>query len=183
MNIQNEAILEITKYLNNKKIKYVIIGGIAVLYWSEPRITRDIDLNIIIDINKMENIIDLILGDFKGRIPDAKEFALNNRVLLISANNNCPIDISFGLPGYEEGVYERAIDFRFYNKHKIKICSPEDLIIFKMVAGRARDIEDVRGITAKQKGKLELEYIRKWLKVFSNILENDYIINLFETFV
>ena len=52
----------------------------------------------------------------------------------------------------------------------VRFASPEDLIVHKMVAGRARDLEDVRSVWAKNQD-LDFAYIRRWLTDLSTALE------------
>ncbi|RMF65963.1 MAG: hypothetical protein D6743_07165 [Calditrichaeota bacterium] len=52
---------------------------------------------------------------------------------------------------------------------EVKFCSVEDLIIHKIIAGRARDIEDVRSVIARNPD-YDKNYIRSWLKEFDSSL-------------
>lgn len=47
----------------------------------------------------------------------------------------------------------------------MNFASPEDVIIHKIFAGRARDLEDVKTILIKNPD-LDKGYIKKWLKQF-----------------
>ncbi|MBC8526026.1 MAG: nucleotidyl transferase AbiEii/AbiGii toxin family protein [Candidatus Cloacimonetes bacterium] len=39
-----EDLLELCQYLNREQVKYVLIGGFAMIYHGLPRATEDIDL-------------------------------------------------------------------------------------------------------------------------------------------
>lgn len=43
------AASEIGHFLEERGIPYLIIGGLALQYWGEPRLTRDVDLTILVD--------------------------------------------------------------------------------------------------------------------------------------
>ncbi len=43
MNPQMKAIREVHEFMTARQIPYMIIGGIALQCWGEPRFTRDID--------------------------------------------------------------------------------------------------------------------------------------------
>jgi hypothetical protein len=75
---------------------------------------------------------------------------------------------------------KRAIKLKLDKRHSIRICSAEDLIIHKAVAGRPQDMIDIEGIIIRQSKKLDIKYIRKYLKEFSDILEMKILIERFE---
>jgi hypothetical protein len=58
----------------------------------------------------------------------------------------------------------------------VRIIQAEDLIIYKMVAGRARDLEDVKVLFEKNKNELDLQNINSTLQELSKLLGNDEII-------
>ncbi|MCH8038872.1 MAG: hypothetical protein IH977_00820 [Nitrospinae bacterium] len=47
----------------------------------------------------------------------------------------------------------------------VHFASVEDVIIHKIIAGRPRDLEDVRSVLLKNEA-VHLDYIRKWLQEF-----------------
>ena len=78
----------------------------------------------------------------------------------------------FSLSPYERQAIERAKDVKM-RRGSVKFASLEDVIIHKLVAGRARDIEDVRSMILKNPA-YDSAYIEKWLYEFREFLgEND----------
>jgi predicted nucleotidyltransferase len=63
----------------------------------------------------------------------------------------------------------------------VKFASCEDVIIHKMIAGRAIDEEDVKSILVKHRAGIDFEYIKKWLSEFSKISEHKDILSRFES--
>jgi hypothetical protein len=175
-----EAAWEMHQYLTRKRIPYVIIGGIAVQKWGRPRLTKDVDLTIAVPIEETEKIIDHIERKFKSRVPNLKEFVRQTRVILIFASNGREVDVSLALPGYEDLLMQRAQSFKLAPRKIVRVCSPEDLIIHKAVAGRPQDLSDLQGVIFRQATALDLDYIRYWLKEFSLLLESDEVIHRFE---
>ncbi len=180
MNQQFKAILEVHHFFTRENIPYVFIGGIALQQWGEPRFTRDLDITILVALGEEEAVIKKIHSVFIPRIPDALEFALKNRVCLVKNREGYEIDISLGVPGYEEEVIKRAEKCSMHKKHTVMICSAEDLIIHKVVAGRPQDLSDIEGIIMRQGKKLDVKYIRKWLKEFNHLPGMEDIIERFE---
>jgi len=103
-------------------IPYAIIGGAAVQYWGEPRLTQDIDLTVPALLDGLGAIVHQILEQFSPRLKDAYEFALDNRVILAETSNGYPLDVYLGLPGYEENVIERAAKMELEAGKRISIC-------------------------------------------------------------
>lgn len=56
------------------------------------------------------------------------------------------VDISLALPGYEEALFARALDYALRPGQTIRLCSAEDLVIHKAVAGRPQDLIDIQGV-------------------------------------
>jgi len=179
LNRQLEAIKEIHLFFTKEKIPYVLIGGIALQYWGEPRFTRDIDVTILVYPGAEREVIKKILSNFSPRIKDAFRFALKNRICLVRSRNGYEIDISLGIPGYEEMVIKRGVECKI-GRISVRICSAEDLIIYKVIAGRPQDITDIESIILRQGKSLNTRYIRKWLRNFSSILGMPEMIEQFE---
>lgn len=180
MNSQLNAILEVHRFFTKEKIPYVLIGGIALQHWGEPRFTRDVDITILVNFGEEEVVIRKILSRFPSRISDALEFALKNRICLVQSKKGYEIDISLGIPGYEEELMNRAVEYKLIKGHFVRICSAEDLIIHKSIAGRPQDLTDIESIIIRQGDKLDTEYIQKWLKDFSALLETNEPLKRFE---
>lgn len=152
----------------------------AVQYWGEPRFTQDIDLTVSAPLDDVSVFIQQILDHFTARIENAVDFARHNRIVLVKASNGYPIDIALGLPGYEDEVMQRAIEYEIASGKFIRLCSAEDLIIHKAVAGRAQDIRDIEGIVYRQGNVLDEKYIREWLIEFANITGKPEVVDFFE---
>jgi hypothetical protein len=134
-----------------------------------------------IPLGNEEKILKKILSIFPPRI-DALQFALENRICLVKSKEGGEIDISLGIPGYEEEVMSRTVECDLGEGHIVWICSAEDLIIHKAVAGRPQDLTDVEGIIIRQSKKLDINYIRQWLKEFSRVLETKELKERFGNF-
>lgn len=167
-----EATAEVTSYLDERQVPYAIIGGMAVQYWGEARQTGDVDVVVLVPTEETPGFVEAAVQRFKPRIQDAVGFALANRVLLIYASSGTPVDISLGIPGYEEEAVGRAVSVDLPRGRAIRIISAEDLIIHKCIAGRPRDIEDVERILVRQRLSVDHDYIARWLQQFDKIVED-----------
>ena len=74
---------------------------------------------------------------------------------------------------YERQALERVRRVPIGNA-QVRFASLEDLVIHKIIAGRPRDLEDVRGILLKNP-TCQVEYIRQWLQEFDRGLGATYL--------
>ncbi len=181
MNPRFEAAWEIHQFLSQHNIPYAIIGGTALPRWGEPRFTTDVDLTVVTSLEEgVAPFVRLMLTRFASREPDPIAFARQNRVIKLRATNQCDVDVSLGLPGYEAEMLERAVEYELEKGKAVRVCSAEDLIVLKCVAGRPQDLIDVEGVIVRQRNLLGTKYIRKWLKLFDEQLPEPYAVADFE---
>jgi len=170
-----QAAHDLQLFFEQRGWRYCFIGGIALQRWGRPRLTRDIDVTLLTNFSSEAAYIDDLLAAYEPRIPDARSFALTNRVVLAKTSNGIGIDIALaGLP-FEEEVIRRATLFEFLPKISLKTCSAEDLIVFKAFANRTQDWADIETIAIKQ-SRLDRAYIMKHLVPMCDLKEEPEII-------
>ncbi len=161
---------------------FCFIGGLVVQAWSEARLTKDTDMTLLTGFGAEESYIDALLERYRPRRPDAKAFALVNRVLLLYADNGSGIDIALGALPFEEEAVERS-SYETYTDDgvRLRICTPEDLIVMKAFAGREQDWRDVR-MTIVRRGvdTLDWKYVLRHLRVLAEAKEEPGILTRLE---
>jgi molybdenum cofactor biosynthesis enzyme MoaA len=61
--------ISIFRELNQKKIKYIVVGGVAVNFYGIPRMTYDIDLLLDLEDKNLKKFLELLKGwNFKPKI-------------------------------------------------------------------------------------------------------------------
>lgn len=167
MNFIEVQLKSLVEFLSAQKIKYVILGGIAVSIYGEPRFTADIDVNIIFDKKKIDEFIDSARKHgFCPTFPNIKKIIAKTGVI--------PMNFKKGkITGkFDIIIAENILEYAAIKRGRVKkidsikarFISPEDLIIHKIASSRPRDFEDLKGILIRQKGKLNIDYTRHWLK-------------------
>jgi hypothetical protein len=142
-----EAALELQQFLDAHGEKFCIIGGLAVQRWGEVRLTVDADATVLTDWSRDEIVTDLLLGSpFQPRLPDARDFALKNRVLLLKNTKGTHVDIALGAMEFENRSVTRSSLWTLSENAKLRTCSAEVLLVHKTFAGRTRDWTDIEGI-------------------------------------
>lgn len=176
MNLLYEAAREVHAFFRRRKWRFCLIGGVALQRWGEPRATTDVDFTLLTGFGEEARFVDALLDRFDGRLPDAREFALDNRVVLCQASNGIDIDIALGGLPYEHHVIERASAYTFAPRMKWITASAEDMVILKAFAGRDQDWVDVKGILRRQLPKLDWKCIARELKELQELKEDPSIL-------
>lgn len=152
----------------------MIIGGQAVLLYGEPRLTKDIDVTLGIGLDGLDRIIQSIENlKLKPLVTEAKEFVEETMVLpTLHEKSGIRVDFIFSYSAYEHQAIQNAKQVKIGSQN-INFASLEDVIIHKVIAGRPRDLEDIRSMVLKNPD-FNLNYIRKWLKKFDESLAGNY---------
>lgn len=150
--------------LENVGIPYMVVGGQALLLYGEPRLTKDIDVTLGVGPDRLDNVLEQIAQwGWQVRVESPADFVRQTFVLpCLDPDSNIRIDLMFSFSAYERQAMDRAQTIPIGDA-QVRFASVEDLIIHKIVAGRPRDLEDVRGILLK-KPPLDTPYVRRWLR-------------------
>lgn len=165
------------QHLDRQKIPYMIIGGQAVLVYGRPRLTRDIDITLGVDTDKFE-LIEEVCEKLKLKIlvENPQDFALSTKVLPAEEpDSRVRVDFIFSFTPYEAQAIKKARQVQI-DDYPVNFASSEDVIIHKMVAGRAIDEEDIKSILAKNRDTINFVYIDRWLSEFGKIAELEGIL-------
>ena len=159
--------------LERAGIPYMIIGGQAVLVHGEPRLTNDIDVTLALEPIEAEKILELLPSIHLVPLVDRVTEFLQETFVLPAQHEETGIrvDFIFSLSDYEREAIARAVTTRI-GSAKVRVATVEDVIIHKLVAARPRDIEDVRGLLAKNP-QYDEQYILKWMREYDRELETD----------
>ncbi len=149
---------DLQEFLEEKGWDFYFIGGVTVQVWGQPRLTQDIDLTVFTNLVNETQYIDTLLARYSPKFSDAGEFALTNRVLPMFTKSGIGIDVTLGGLSDANEALARSSYQPFVGGFNLRICSPDDLIIMKTVAGRPRDWIDVESVVIRQK-HLDWNYI------------------------
>ncbi|MBI3814842.1 MAG: nucleotidyltransferase [Nitrospinae bacterium] len=147
-----EILSRIGACLKKYNLPYMIIGGQAVLLYGEPRLTRDIDITLGINIDRLNDILAVVKELSLKPIPKEIESFVKQTMVLpaIDEATGIRIDFIFSFTQYELEAIRRARNINIMGQ-EVAFASPEDLIVHKIFAGRPRDLEDVKSVIIKNK--------------------------------
>jgi len=160
----------------------MIIGGQAVLLYGTPRLTRDIDIAVGVATDQFPTMEKVCRDSGLKPLPASPAgFAERTKVLPAEdAESRIRVDFIFSFTPYEAQAIERARKVPMEG-YPVRFAACEDVIIHKMVAARAIDLEDVRHILAKNKEQIDFDYLRRWLLEFGKLPGYERILADFES--
>ncbi len=150
MNPVYAAAADLHAFLTARAWEFCLIGGVALQRWGEPRQTLDADFTVLTHFIRDEEYIDALLAAYPSRIPDARDFALRARVLLLRHCNGVGLDIALGGIPFEVASVARSSEWQAIPGVTLRTCSAEDLIVHKVFAGRNQDWADVEKVLKRQ---------------------------------
>ena len=166
---------QIAGELSAQNIPYMIIGGQAVLLYGEPRLTKDIDVTLGIGSEGLDRVMKSVENlKFDILVPEPEDFVKETMVLpTLHEKSGIRVDFIFSFSAYEHQAIQNAKQIRI-GTQDVCFASLEDVIIHKVIAGRPRDLEDVRSVILKNPD-YNLDYVKKWLREFDISLGEDYL--------
>ena len=176
MTAQEETLAALTRVLELHHIDYMIIGGLANAVWGEPRATLDIDVTVSADSSDAARIAALLDSDFRVLVQDPVAFVDETSVLPLESHTGVRVDMIFGLLPFEREAIARANPVGVAGR-EIRFCTPEDLILLKIISRRPRDQADVQGILNRRVRELDLEYLEPRIKELSALLSRPEVWN------
>ena len=175
-----ELLARIAAGLSRGNLPYMIIGGQAVLLYGEPRLTKDIDITLGINIDRLDDLLAIVKDLALAPLPeDVPSFVQKTMVLpVLERSTGIRVDFIFSFTPYETQAIGRAKRVILAGQ-EVCFASPEDLILHKIFAGRPRDLEDVRILVLKNPS-IDVPYIRHWLREFDAAVQKKGFLDTFE---
>jgi hypothetical protein len=137
-------------------VRYLIVGGYAVIFHAQPRFTKDIDLFIKADLVNALAVY-AALADFgvalQGIRPE--EFADRSSFFRFGRDPRS-FDILPDLPGVDfDDAWERRVEGVIDAESGLKafFISKDDLIAAKLASGRPQDLADVSAVQEATEGQ------------------------------
>jgi hypothetical protein len=150
--------------LESGPYSYLIYGGMAAALWGEPRYTEDVDFVLFLPERESYKFL---RAAAKHGFAVEEDLAIQQlqvsgwaRLPLGTAKSGWHLDLTLGDSPFDQSALKRRKQVTLFDR-KVWVASPEDLLVYKLVSGRDRDVLDIRAIVKRQKG-LDVAYLKKW---------------------
>lgn len=161
------VIHDLVRIFDSLGLPYAIMGGIAVRAHGIPRPTYDVDFTLAVPRERLSELFDAIAHcgytipeqyargwvDSVGGMPLVK-------VRLFLDGRSVDADMFIVETPFQREVISRRVTAEI-DGLEVSLVSAEDLILFKVVAGRPRDLLDIQDVLFTQ-GQLDEPYLRRW---------------------
>jgi hypothetical protein len=158
--------LSVLRAFQDAQIRYVLVGGLAVLLHGVDRLTADIDLIVDLAPEQASRAIETLLAlGFRSQAPiDARQFAdpatrarwrEESSMVVLSfwdPQNRYPtVDVFADYPMDFEKLISASVLMPLSSTH-VRVASVQHLIDIKRAAGRPRDLEDAARLAQMREG-------------------------------
>jgi hypothetical protein len=150
-------------------------GAIARNFHALPRLTKDVDVLALVSQLEIPAVVEELAAagasalvrdentgleterplELRRFLDDLRRAGRMTRFLCFGVR----VELFVPWHPFDHEVLRRA-QTRELRGREIRVHTPEDLIVYKMVFGRSKDIEDVKAILAAGAGSLDLDRIR-----------------------
>ncbi|MCK6553532.1 hypothetical protein L6Q96_02930 [Candidatus Binatia bacterium] len=162
-------------------MRWYVFGAQAAILYGSPRLTADVDITVDIAERPTAALIDaLARSGFHPRVDTPIEFVERTRVLpLEHVASGIAVDVVLAGPGLEEVFFERRREVSIEDVG-VPVASAEDIVIMKVLAGRAKDLDDVVAIVTANRRHLDTAHIRQTLHMLEEALDRRDLLAAFE---
>jgi len=152
--------------LNDRGDRYAIIGGLATIQHTRVRTTDDIDALVAVPQIGMAGLFEALRA--KGFVVDVPRNIreLRDDGLTSVQFEGVIVDLLRPLIPAQSHVLDRAVQAELLDQ-RVRVSSPEGLIVLKLMAMRPQDESDIRDILIAHRAQLDLQSIRNELETFT----------------
>ena len=164
--------------------RWYVFGAQAVIVHGVPRLSADVDVTLALVPDHPERFArDMALGGFALRVADP-DFVRQTRVMpFVHVATGMPLDVVLAGSGLEDEFLDRARHMDVGDGWYLPVIAPDDLVIAKVLAGRPKDLEDVRALWRIHGHELDAGRVRATLGLLEEALAQSDLVPAFEAAV
>ena len=170
------SLVAVQRTLEEAGLPSMVIGGLAVTVWGEPRLTRDVDVKVLAGRDDRGRVL-AVLQEYTPLHADPAEALRRQGIAFFQDKGGVRIDIMLAETIFDETAVARAPTIELQPNQPVRVCTAEDLIIYKMLSLRSKDHADVESIVKRQDDKLDDAYVENWLLQFEQALDDSTLIS------
>lgn len=162
-------------------VRWYVFGAQAVIAAGVVRFTADLDITTEdVPAEALRRQLGKAGFVLRRDIAGLAELVAHHRILpLEDRATGFHLDVVRAGPGLEEELLSRAV-LRRVGRMKIPFVSTSDLVALKVIAGREKDLEDVRALLRSETPELDVRAVRSVLERLASAIDDSTLVPLFE---
>ena len=162
---------QLARLLASRGEEYAFIGGLAMNVWTVPNPTYDIDLCVAIGVDEVRDLVRAL--DAEGFVPPPttwiesvgsakfQEFTVH----FPYGTGLRPVDLYLATDAFQHEVILRRRAVELDEGFGTYVVSPEDLLVYKLIAWRPKDRSAIERLLVVQ-ADLDWAHVRRWATNF-----------------
>jgi hypothetical protein len=169
----DRALLEAVEALDGLRLRYAVVGGLAVSTWTAPRATQDVDLYAELP-DAARPALERALRERGFDVPAMEAELERFGVFRSRSHEGVFLDIfpAVGLLG--EAVVQRRRKARIAGR-ALWVVAPEELAALKAFSDRPRDFLDLVKLVNRAKVEVDLRSIEQWARELDASIGTDEV--------
>ena len=149
MSALGDALRSLAHVIDGRGLGWFVFGAQAVAVRGAPRATQDVDVTVQVDPGQLDELVaDLESEGLRHRYPElADELLATGSVIPLVHPSGMEIDLIVAGSGLEALALSRATRATI-DGVVVPVARATDLVVMKVLAGRGKDLEDVRALIA-----------------------------------
>jgi hypothetical protein len=157
--VERNALEALASLLGRFGIRWMLIGALAAnRYRMTTRLTQDVDL-LLADLGPGLAVLERALREAGWSLRRALP---GGEILRLRHSELGAADLIVAGTDYERNALLRAREEPLGDLRQVRIATPEDVIILKLIAGRAQGVADIEAILAARPD-LDEAYLEEWV--------------------
>jgi hypothetical protein len=160
--------------------RWYLFGAQAVAIHGVPRLSADVDVTLALVPDAPERFVnDMTAAGFALRVDDPDFIRRTSVMPFVHVATGMPLDIVLAGSGLEDEFLRRARRVELHGT-TIPVIEIDDLIIAKVLAGRAKDLDDASALWRVHGATLDAERIGATLRLLEEALGQGDLLPAFE---
>ena len=126
--------------------------------------------------DEAERLLALLAPDYVSLLPDPRLALRKQAMLFMEDAAGVRLDLLLADTPYDVEAIRRGRYVEVSPGVTLRLCTPEDLILYKLISTRPRDHEDAASVVRRQGEALDDRYLLDWLHQFELALDDSTLI-------
>lgn len=167
----HQAFVDAAAALASSGIDHALVGALARAVWARPRASTDVDFAVAYDPERLPLLYEALTRARFERTMELRAASEKDELPELSvwrSPSGVRVDFLVTHTPFEQEALSRRVSAIVGPVHTF-VVSPEDLIVYKLLAGRPKDWDDMADVVATRAAagqQLDWAYIQRWAEAW-----------------